>query len=147
MAIIIRNKEDVLKYAPFVPTYVIRIADCGSSSELKPLLESSNFRRINAYEIHDGEPDSRGNGPIESHVAEKLILDFIAVRQEFNDIQDILAHCNEGRSRGPAVAGALNEIFDLGAPVWRVSVDYPDYNIHVYNQIVKTAREMGVLKN
>lgn len=147
MAIIIRNRQDVLEYSPLVPTYAIRIADCGCTDQLKPLFNSLNFRRINAYEMSDGEPDANGNGPIEFHVAEKLILDYILAREDFGDIQDILIHCNEGRSRSPAVGGALNEIFNLGNPIWRISVDYPQYNDYVYKQLIRTARQMGILKD
>lgn len=145
MAVIIKDREEVLKYNPLVPTYAIRIADYGTAGQLRPLILSSNYKRINIYEMSDGQPDAKGNGPIESCVAEKLIRDFIQVRLDFKDLQDILIHCNEGRSRSPAVAGALNEIFNLGNPVWRISVDYPEYNIHVYNQLVRIAQELSFM--
>lgn len=145
MVIIIKNRFNVLKYVPEVPTYVIRIINSESREELRPLTTSPLFREINIYRINDTTFDSRGNGPVPDGISEKLITDFASSMLKFSDIQDILVHCNEGKSRSPAIGGALNEIFNLGYETWRIYVDFPGCNEHVYKQLVSTARKIGIL--
>ncbi len=145
MKFIIKNRNEVLEYSPTAPTYVIRIVDCNDVRPILPLTDSPSFRRINLYRFDDCEVDAKGNGPMQPSVAKKLISDFALVKKEFTDLEHILIHCNEGESRSPAVAAALNEIFKLGHVTWRFSVDYPKYNDHVYKQLVRTAGEMDLV--
>ena len=144
MAIIIKNEFSVLEYKPLVPTYAIRIRDCEASGELRPLVDSPLFRKINVYRIDDCQPDAQGRGPVPEGTAEQLIKDFSSAMFKFADIRDILIHCNEGKARSPATGGALNEVFNLGYETWRIYADFPKCNEHVYNQIVLAARLMGI---
>lgn len=144
MAIIIKNRFNVLEYVPKVPTYVIRIINPESREELSPLITSPLFRKINVYGINDTTFDSRGNGPVPDGIGENLITDFASSMLKFSDIQDILVHCNEGKSRSPAIGGALNEIFNLGYKTWRIEVDFPGINKDVYSQIITAARKIGI---
>jgi hypothetical protein len=153
VAIIIKDWFSVGKYIPAAPTYVIRILNLdygriNNGFKLVSLVNSDLFKKVNYYKMDDSATDSTGKGPILEDVARKIIRDFssfVQISKDKGGIEDILIHCVEGKSRSPAVGGALNEIFGLGYVHWRISVDFPGYNVDVYKQLIRVAKEMKIV--
>ena len=139
-----------IQYTPKVPTLVIRILDSypesDNSSSLK--LQDSSFFRTLGYVFDDQDVDrllehypdydleklAKKNVLFNNELAKKILSDFEKLR---NGCLDLLVHCTLGGSRSPAVAIALNEIFDLGHDSDELKKRYSAYNQFVYRLLIE----------
>jgi predicted protein tyrosine phosphatase len=120
MKIKIMSIQEALAYQPQVPTYAIRIHGKDTYSSLQ---DSPHYKVIHEYFFLDLNPEifeeHHGTAQIErvgrdsffnKEKAKKIISDFEKGRE---GCLELLVHCHAGVSRSPAIAFALNEIFDL----------------------------------
>jgi len=136
-------------FKPKEDTLMIRIF--GSTRSLDDWEEEANleyedyFRDIFSYQFDDivsfGMPGSN-----------KILFNQAHARQIIGDFKDVAScldylavHCYAGISRSTAVASSLNHIFNLGVK----DEDYLNKkihrpNMHVYNTMIDTARELGM---
>jgi predicted protein tyrosine phosphatase len=144
MEFVCLSREKAAEFKPRMPTYVIRILDCLDKRPLLPMFDCDYFRCVDVYRFDDAIPESFGSHPIGREVAVKLLSDFSSVIKRYRDIQQVMIHCNEGKSRSPAVAGALKHIFFQDFTHWDISIHHPDFNEHVYHQLVYYSKELGL---
>lgn len=127
MNIHIMGYRQALQYLSRVPTVAIRIFDSYPDSQNSPRLElqDSSFFRTLGYVFDDLDcdwilqryPTYDRKGVAIRHIlfdealAKKMLDDFARVKE---GCLDLLVHCTIGACRSPAVAMALNEVFELG---------------------------------
>ena len=149
MEILIMSLEQASSHEPTKDTYALRIFGRLSRilSRLHPLKESSFYRAIFEYDfdhIYPNTPDRKEYEILyDRGLAERLITDFIKNK---DGCESLLVSCLYGRNRSPAIAAALNEIFNLGYDTNSLKEKHPRLNTHVYNTTIETARALGVLK-
>ncbi len=141
------GREKALAHVPQEKTYGIRIGFSGSFSER---CNAEEFQRLenhplyvpHVYHFDDVEPSTceAYELPITKEIAVKIIRDF---EKRKEDCFTLLVHCEEGQSRSPAVAMALNHIFKLEYSNRELAAKYPRFNIHVVQTIVEAGRERG----
>ncbi len=128
-----------LEYSPDRSTYAIRIF-FSSLTDRQPLMDSPFFKQIAEYVFDDNDVYpfwfEQGSVWFDDDIAERMIGDFI---QHKEGVEALLVHCSLGESRSPAVAMALNEIFELGHDVDFLKSEYEKYNRHVYETMMRVA--------
>ena len=143
------DKFSAAKHKPLPRTVLIRIfgSDPLINMTYPPLQHGESFARILEYVFDDLTPVQFEEYLAEGHKglklfsashAEQIISDFNRVRVVSDHL---VAHCNAGESRGPALAAALNHIFKFG--IADEDYLYSDCrpNMHVYATLVYVARE------
>ncbi len=142
MEIVIKTLFDVIKYEPLNPTYVIRIFSPGKYtkpiSERAQLIESPNYKKQFIYFFND----EIFNISDETN-ARKLIADF---SRNKDGIESLLVHCVLGQNRSPAVAIALNDIFNLGNDRRELMRLYPKFNQSIYRRMVEIGNQRIFIK-
>ncbi|MEM7813956.1 MAG: hypothetical protein QW548_03600 [Candidatus Aenigmatarchaeota archaeon] len=157
MKFIICGKEEAAAYVPRAPTLAIRIFGSESSGMgkrcYKPL--QHGYVRVLEYafddvDLHEGqtlEEWAQGAGadptklvPFDEGMAAKILDDFAQCRGSF---EDVLVHCYAGMSRSPAVAIALDVIYNLKADFNRN--EFPRINWHVCKIMARAAEKKGLL--
>ena len=132
--------EAAMNFTPTKPTYAIRI-----DSAIVPFagleLQPSGLYTIVQYVFDDIDPHKRsGRGRLfDTPIATELLEDFAARGRHH---EELLIHCMAGKNRSPAVGMALNAIFGLGYDAGKLQEQFPEPTWHVYNVLMKTAREM-----
>jgi hypothetical protein len=177
--------RDAMAFIPDRSSAIIRICDfetrdyCDARGEWDnspeaPLVASNHWKRVFSYRFGDIDPDRHvlyeGEESAKTYLAgleDRIINPDLAktVVQEFASIPDnvqcYVFHCNAGSSRSPAVAIALNRIFNLdlawGERATRVikrlnSRNWEKHhpgdvvgNLTVYNRLMEAAKELGFL--
>lgn len=147
----ILSLEEARVFDPKEKTCIIRILgpdyverDCGGN--FPGLLHAARFMRIFCYEFDDVTLQSKETHYphaelFEEYHATKILNSFEKVR----DLTDhLVVHCFQGISRSSAVAAALNHIFDLKvSDETFLSLEKHSPNMHVYNTLIQTAKDMG----
>ncbi len=146
MNIHIRGNRTASTYLPVVPTLALQIFDSYPGSPKTTLRDSPlfticsyTFDDIDSDQLLEHYPQTDVNKLVERHVlfnkplAQEILNDFTTKR--VNNL-DLLIHCTLGASRSPAVAIALNEIFNLGQQ--NLKEQYPAYNHFVYRLLKET---------
>ena len=152
MKIHIFSAEKASQHNPPRKTYTIRIYSGnpigGTAYENLIYCPNYSFDTIKKYYFDDIKPtkeeleerfaEEPGEDlcPITSEIAEEILSDF---RTHKDSIEELLVHCREGKSRSPAVAIALNDIFNLGENSEELRKKFPDMNSFVYETIMKSA--------
>ena len=145
MEIKVMGYGQALRHIPTVPTLAIRIFDSfpGSSNTSARRLPESSLYTIREYVFDDLDVDRvaprYGQEVIEQwrkkyavfdeEMAQRIVDDFARLR---SGNLELLVHCTLGVSRSPAVAVALNEIFDIGYDIKKMKREYNGYNRYVY---------------
>lgn len=153
MNIHIMGYRQAIRYVPRVPTVAIRIFDSYPDSLNSPRLElqDSPFFRTLGYVFDDQDSDwilqrypaydlkgvAIRNVLFDEMLARKMLEDFAGLK---DGCLDLLVHCTIGACRSPAVAMALNEVFELGQDSQALKDRYPTYNRFVY-RLLKEASE------
>ncbi len=132
---------EALEYTPTDSTYVIRIKyspKLHSYHDDRPLQESSLFRRIQSYGFDDTDPHFplKDRKHLDIDLAKQIINDFAEGR---NGCETLLVHCRRGVNRSPAVAIALNDIFNLGEDTDKLMEKHPEYHRWTYNILLSAA--------
>jgi len=128
---------DTVKYVPVNETYVVRILN--SDGRLNKELKDSKLYRIHEYTFDDNDPRYEGTPGgimIDEDIARSIIEDF---RNGREGCSDLLVHCTRGEDRSPAVAIALNEIFDLGENTEELKDKHRVYTRWIYRVMMETA--------
>jgi len=140
------GKWDAQEFQPIKPTYVIRIFSSYSDDlDKKPLADSPFYRRIVEQTFDDiwpGSPSVGFQNPtmFTEEMADSIIRDFSAHK---DSIDALLVHCSRGKNRSPAVALALNEVFNLGYNSQELKKQYPDATWFVYRTLKEVAGKLS----
>ncbi len=145
MKIHIKDGSYALLHTPTKLTYAIRISsDIGKLPDLR---KSEFYRVIKKYEFGDVTPEDLAGDSygcqeklLDEDIAKQIIMDFSSGRER---CLELFVHCFAGRGRSPAVAIALNEIFDLGNDFSEAGLAYPDLNRFVYKTLIRVAGDMN----
>lgn len=146
MNIHIMGSRTANTYLPVVPTLAFQIFDSYPGSP-KITLRNSPLFTVCSYTFDDIDldqllkhyPETDLNKLAQKHVlfnrtlAQEILDDFTI--QKIDNL-DFLIHCTLGASRSPAVAIALNEIFNLGQQ--NLKERHPAYNHFVYRILKET---------
>ena len=141
MDLLIMDRWDAEYYNPSRETHAIRIHGPGDvEPSLSPLRDSPLYRTY-AYYFDDSTPDNLAGGSLlfDRDIARKIIEDFSGNKDY---CKDLLVHCMMGISRSPAVAIALNKIFNLGHDSDYIKLRFPYFNPWVYDVMIRTSEEM-----
>lgn len=153
MKLLIMSIEEARDYQPIDITYAIRIWNNWSDKMMKtmkndfPLKNSPLYTTVSEYVFDDIDPrwldeDGFSRYAVFDHgLAEKVISDF---QEKGKDCESLLVHCTRGLNRSPAVAIALNEIFDLGHNNMELKKRYYKYRYHIYNVMKETAQRLRI---
>jgi len=131
-----------VKHIPKPKTYGLRISSEFDFLDIMPLEKSENWVGIFEYHFDDIWPKCPGRvSPKEvmfnDELAQKVLSDF---REHKDQVDRLLVHCYAGQSRSPAVAIALNEIFNLGYDSEEMKEEYPGYNQFVYEMLLRNSK-------
>jgi hypothetical protein len=153
MDIKVMGLRDAFDYITDKPTYAIRISSFWTSFAERSVPLRGDYRVIREYVFDDigknGKREYNWYEPnwwinvkrFDKDIAERIIKDFIEGR---DGCERLLIHCHKGKSRGPAIARALNEIFSLGWDGKSANGSYMGNNKLVYETLIETAKKMGV---
>jgi len=138
--LLIMGLDDALRHVPQNKTYVIsilpgtqRFYDEFFNAVDKPLYIRHQYR-------FDDITPRVGDGLLfNEDIATAIIQDFQRGRK---DCLDLLVHCRQGISRSPAVAIALNDVFNLGHDTEALKEKYSEANWHVYDVLKKTGEKL-----
>ncbi len=132
------SRSDALTFNPDQLTYVIRIFSSWSQTfEKRPLQESPLYLTVKEYLFDDNDQFYQaGPKTIDDALATEIVDDFAKGR---GNAECLLVHCGRGINRAPAVALALNEIFQLGNDTQRLREQYKVLNQYVYQTLMAAA--------
>ena len=141
MSVLIKKLSDALDYKPEQKTHLIKI--------LRGIPDyDSFFKELNdplylshEYVFADIESEKPGAILFNNTIAEKIIQDF---QNNKDSCLELLVVCVLGRNRSPAIAIALNEIFNLGENTEELKKKYSELNKHVYRVMMQTAEQIGL---
>jgi len=152
MNIRVMGYRRAMQHEPAVPTLAIRIFDSPPDAENSPknALRSSGLYSVLPYTFDDlditemlkNDPDTdlirlrQKYTVFDRQLARRVIKEF---RMEMQGKLELLVHCTMGASRSPAVAIALNEIFQLGNNTEEMKAKYTCINAYVYNVMMEAA--------
>jgi len=143
MEILIKPFGQAVDYVPTKPTYAIRIF----SSKPKPtdgysLAESPHYQQIKIYRFDDIETlaylDYQG---LNEETAKQILLDFKEGRV---GIETLMVHCTAGVGRSPAVAIALDEVFNLTGNPQKLKKENIFFNPYVYRVLKQAAEKFKI---
>jgi predicted protein tyrosine phosphatase len=144
----ILSLEEALSFIPDEPTYAIRISSPYDNNTQYPLMESPHYRAVHHYLFDDmwpGMPEDfysylleEQYKPFTTETAHQIIDDFSRV---VDSIDSLLVHCQYGLNRSPAVAIALNDIFELGEDSAFLKQHYPEYRRFIYKTLLEAGEE------
>jgi len=128
------------------PIYLIRIFDNPQLLSFLPyakLQSPEQFQIIKSYTFDDVSRFVDNEHVLfNEEMAKTIIMDFY---QDGKDCQTLLIHCRAGKSRSPAVAMALSEIFHFKTPeqLDDMKKRFSIYNEKVYNTMLKSRQTMN----
>ncbi len=119
-------------HQPVKNTYILRIHS--SHGPMPGLPHPEQYRRVVDYTFDDNDANYH-SGPmtITNDIADIIVKDFADHRSW---IESLIVHCTKGKNRSPAVAIALNEIFELGHDSSELKRIYKEANGDVYRAIL-----------
>lgn len=142
MEIVILDRLSARDYEPKNnKTSIIRIYE--SSGDILSLKHDSKFKNVFTYRFDDIDVDIKNNVSeklygISPDCAKQIIEDFKNIK---DNTDTLIVHCMAGISRSPAIAFALNEIFNLESLDKNDFFDgkkYGNYNRYVYSMMLRT---------
>ena len=109
---------------------------------LPRLRESPFYTAVHEYIFDDTNSNTLLSGKVifDDGIAKKILTNF----QDNRHCSALLVHCLVGQSRSPAVAIALNEVFNLGHDPQRMMADYPFFNQEVYKKMLEQAEKLRI---
>lgn len=144
MNIKITSLWDAVSYKPDKPTYAIRVFSSesvlGSDRQLK---QSPMYKHIREYIFDDNDTHpfliKCGRKWLDEDTARQIVSDF---KENRGEVETLLVHCNQGQNRSPAVAMALNELFELGNDLSELQKKYKDYNHFVFEMLMHIGQSL-----
>lgn len=151
MAFYVLSLQLAQRFLPKKKTLAIRIFDSDNDNVYAkarnlPLFDSSLYVAHLLYQFDDidlikypieDEEDAmffEGYKIFDEKIATNIILDF---RLAFKPDYDVMVHCFQGYGRAPAIASALDKIFNL-----KNEETYKDFNQHVYQTMLGVGRAL-----
>ena len=141
MELLIKSIWDAIKHVPVKDTYAIRIwASWSHNQEEYPL--KKGYRHVAEYTFDDLEPgwEEKGDAMFTEDIAGKILEDF---EKNSKGCEALLVHCSRGINRAPAVAIALNSVYNLGNDDNELKNNYPKSNWYIHNTIKRVAQRWG----
>ena len=136
----ILSLPDAIEFLPDKPTYAIRIfSSWDNQRKIRPLQSSELYTSINQYVFDDNDRAEVGPIWFDKGLAKKIMEDF---KENKSSAEALLVHCSIGKNRSPAIAIALNEIFNLGHNSEELKQKYGGFNgfnRHVYKTLLNSA--------
>ncbi len=153
MRLHILSAREAKGFVPEDPTLVIRCRSPGER-EIYPLRDSDLFK-VRVYYFADIDITFGGRADADNvfndEIARELLRNFYEDRTLPHKSGDhygaLLVHCREGFHRSPAVAIALNTCFDLGYNFRSLMREYPQYNRHVYETLLRCFQGGGLVND
>jgi len=144
MNIRIRGYEEAEHFVPDEPTYAIRIFNSPGMSSVRygNLQKSENYVAIKEYTFDDIGLNSKEGIPFNRCIARQIVEDF--QREGFSS-SGLIVHCTQGLSRSPAVAIALNKLFNLGQDHKKMIYENEHYHYSIYRMIVEEGEKFNPL--
>jgi predicted protein tyrosine phosphatase len=154
MKITVLSLKEVRTYRPTEPSCLIRIFGNEESYHEESKIEGSFlnsavyfFDDVDLYlEANYGKEHLRkmiqSDNPQLFH--KSLALKIISEFDTWNrppSLEELVVHCYVGAGRSPAVAMALNEIFQLGWQTQDLIKRYPEYNQYVFEVMVRAGQD------
>lgn len=141
MNILITDRWKAEVYYPVSNTHVIRIYGKNDDIPYLDPMKDSPLLNIHVYCFDDVIPETAlsRHKVFDSDIAKRIISDF---SDNIGVCDCLLVHCMMGRSRSPAIAIALNDIFLLGHDSEKLKDKYPDFNNWVYDLMIETSRQL-----
>lgn len=128
-------------YNPSDRTAMIRIFET-DKTEMIPLVYKEKFDNVFEYFFDDIDKESWGDyRGINNEIAKQIIKDFATIKDK---IDTLIVHCRAGVSRSPAVALALNDIFELNCLDVKDFINmgcFSSHNRYVYKTMMKSANK------
>ena len=139
----ITDLESAVKHIPSQPTYAIRIDDPAIHFGVPELAQSQFYVCVRRYWFDDVTPEIRQYCDLmfNDDIASRILKDFSGYHERCSAL---LVHCRYGLSRSPAVAMALNDIFDLGQDTEEMKRQHYKYNPFVYEKLLETAQKTRI---
>jgi len=88
----------------------------------------------------DGPDENQDICYMSRKTAEHLVRDFISVK---DSIECLMVHCRAGQGRSAGMGMALNEAFKFGDNTFRMSLEFPNFNLGVYELVLEAARKIA----
>ena len=120
--------SDAIDYKPVRQTYAIRIHS--ARFDVDEPLEPSSLYTIKEYIFDDRTPQLGEGKLFDTMLAKKIIYDF---KEQQERQKTLLVHCSRGLNRAPAIAIALNDIFQLGQDSEVLKQKFPETNWYIYD--------------
>lgn len=153
MKINILKHIKAIPYQPQVPTYAIRIFDPDPGTLIMDL--RGDYQVIKEYMFHDTDIDfilsNRPDHDVEaserkyhlfnSKIARNIIQDFSNNKE---GCLELMVHCTLGGNRSPAVAMALNDIFNLSYDTEKMKQHYLCHNRFIYRLMMEESKIMNL---
>jgi len=79
------------------------------------------------------------------NLALKIISEFDTWKRH-ESFEELVVHCYVGAGRSPAIAMALNEIFQLGHQTKDLINLYPEYNEYIFDVMVQVGKDYLLIK-
>ncbi|RLG10940.1 hypothetical protein DRN73_06645 [Candidatus Pacearchaeota archaeon] len=138
--ILIMPWKDAREFEPLTDTYAIRILGQLQRRVNEPLKKSERYSDIREYFFDDVSQGSSHTQTFTSENAKQILEDFRKRKKS----SSLLVHCLLGQSRSPAVAIALNEVFQVGNDSKELKKKYPLFNRHVYDTMMQEAERFAI---
>lgn len=133
----VENRHTVTQIKPKVPHVIISIAD-EPGRRAKVATNDHTLDVLNVY-FHDADQPREGMTLFNAEAARKILNFFEHYR---NQAQLVVAHCDAGQCRSPAVLAALQKIVTGDDNIW-FAQKRP--NRLVYRTLLEEAFERGML--
>jgi hypothetical protein len=154
MKITILSLKEVQNYKPSHLSYLIRIFGNEESYKESSHLEGSFvhsavyfFDDLDLYlESQSGKAHLKkiihAENPqiFHKNLALNILSEFDTYRRR-EPFQELVVHCYLGAGRSPAIAIALNEIFQLGAKTKDLINLYPEYNEYIFDVMILAGKD------
>ena len=141
MGLLIMGLIEAVNYIPTTPTYAIRIQS--ATLRYPGSLHDSRLYTLREYTFDDIFPVDipQKYKLFDEPIAQQIIADF---RESGIDKDTLMIHCSRGVNRSPAVGMALNNIFNLGHDAAKLNKHFPEFNWHVYDTLLETAKKLKI---
>lgn len=122
-----------LEEPPQDRTYLIRIQNRDVNRKMP--YDPPKHPTLTVVEYHFDDEDNSVRG-LDETTAQKILTDF---REHKDSIDTCIVNCIRGKNRSPAVALALNDIFELGMNSAQFRKEYPYLTEHVYDTLLRVS--------
>ena len=144
--IFVFSREQAMKFRPTKKTYVVRVLGNDNPYFSLDWINDENVVWVDEYFFEHVKFDQfqpmklqikqeiSSGAVFNRRMANSLLGNF---NEKFKDGMDLFVHCRYGMNRSAGIAGALNDLFDLGHDYLLMA--YEKYDRYVYEKLLRTA--------